>query len=248
MTRHQVNTATLAGRIEELSSLQTDREGRPFVRFTLNSRKAIELTSADDVYEQHSCIARGRVAEQLAATVTAGATLLVVGSLFVNSRAVRRLDQRIAKVAVDSASVLSPAPTYRLLIARAAAAAEGENRFDARRLARNEVHLVGKVVAVDPDTALPCLTISTRVPFAATHDVIVWGEDVDEHTTPIGAIAEVKGLLSHHITPWSDGQIRLVSRVETEEVKILDRTHRAPTSPASVQLLGEPDQDPLRLN
>jgi hypothetical protein len=209
MTRHQVNTATLAGRIEEVSAIETDREGRPFVRFTLNSRKAIELASADDLFEQHSCIARGRVAEQLAATVTAGATLLVVGSLFVNSRAVRRLDQRIATVAVDSVSLLSPAPTYRQLIARAATAAEGENRFDTRRLARNEVRLVGKVVAVDPDIALPRLTISTRVPFAATHDVIVWAEDFDG--TPCPSVQSPRSRVSSLITSRRGGTAKSVS-------------------------------------
>ena len=249
MTPDQLNTATFAGIVDDLSDVRRDRDGDPYVKFLLNTKKSAELTSPEDTHEQHRCIARGRLAELLKKTVTDGATLLVAGSLFVNSRAARRLDRRIANIVVASASLLRPAPTARQFYAWASQSdPEVDNRFDVRRFARNEVHLVGRVVGVDPNDVLPRLTISTRVPFAATHDVLIWTGAIDDNAVRVGAIVEVEGLLSHHIIPWSDGQIRLVSRVETEDVTIIDQSYRATTVAARVPLRGEPDRDPLRLN
>lgn len=90
------------------------------------------------------------------------------------------------------------------------------------------------------------VTLCTRAPFRATHDVVFWGEKVDEGIT-IGAIAEVRGLLSHHIENWCDDQVRLLSRVHSEHLRVFDGSPFASPSVTTWTRLAAP-QEALPLN
>ena len=246
MKPKHINTGTFVGRVEDMSSLQKDPLGRPFLQFVLDCRPGIEVAEALNVSEKHRCVAYDALAEEVSKTVTDGATLLVEGPLFVNSRVAKHLHRRIATIPVREATLLEPS---RSLSAPAGdECPQGRNRFDRYRPAQNEVHLVGKLVSVVPDDRVaPRLTISTRLPFPATHDVLVWTTRFDAHAAPLGSFVEVNGLLCHHVTPWPDGQVRLLSIVESDEVELVGNPPRAGTPSAGVPSPGS-DCPVLRLN
>jgi len=105
MRRAHVNTATFAGRVCEMSTLQEDPLGRPLLQFSLDTRYNLELADALSVSEKHRCVAGDALAEELSQTVRNGATLLVHGPLFVNSRAKKSLGRRIATLPVEHATL-----------------------------------------------------------------------------------------------------------------------------------------------
>ncbi|HVV48976.1 MAG TPA: hypothetical protein VHO06_04905 [Polyangia bacterium] len=220
------NCATIAGIVDEILELELNRVGRPVLKFYLNT--TAEFNPGRDIADRQRCIAVGETASQLAKTIRDGAAVRVDGPLLVNSRARRDLYQRIAKISVRSATVIHPAPTARQIFARVLALPELERPHDCpppklETYAQNQIHLVGKVIAIENDDGLPRVTVSTRSPFPATHDVVFWG-DALEPALCVGATAEVRGLLYHHLENWSDGQVRLLSRVHSESVRVFDGT------------------------
>ena len=224
MRRAHVNTATFAGRVCEMSTLQEDPLGRPLLQFSLDTRYNLELADALSVSEKHRCVAGDALAEELSQTVRNGATLLVHGPLFVNSRAKKSLGRRIATLPVEHATLLREP---RQPGAEGAGLEETNTR--GLKLAENEVHLVGTVVSVVPDALADArLTISTRLPFPAIHEVLVWL--TTDFAAPVGATVEVRGMLAQHVVPWPDGQVRQMSIVECEDVQVFDNAHRARTS------------------
>ena len=241
-----VNYATFTGTVEKMFELECTGLGRPLLKFFLNTGNTAERTSTGDIAEIQRCIAVGETAQQFVKRVRPGATLLVEGPLRVNSRARRPLHQRIAKLYVQSATIVRPAPTALEILARTLAP-EDKKRDDGRAHAKNELHLVGKVAAVEDDGVFPRVTLSTRLPFAATHDVQFLGDDLDSDVR-VGVIAEVRGLLYHHIEHWDDGQIRLLSRVQSEDIKILDDTASASASSPVFTALGSTGPGEFRLN
>lgn len=241
------NCATFAGVVEELLQLEHNRVGRPVLKFYLNTTPELSAGIAD----RQRCIAVGETAEKLAKTIRDGAALRVEGPLHVNSRARRDLYQRIAKIAVRSATLIHPAPSARELFARVLdlpqlAPANTSPPPKLATFAKNEVHLIGKVLAMGDDDGLPRVTLSTRAPFPATHDVVFWGEALDQRVR-VGTTAEVRGLLFHHIENWTDGQVRLLSRVHSEIVEVFDGTSPPGASLRTLTRLAGPD-DALRLN
>ena len=243
------NWATFAGIVEELYELEPGRFSRPVLKFYLNTTR--DLAGGLEIGNRHRCLAVGETAEELAKTIREGAVMRVEGPLHVNSRARRDLYQLIAKIAVRRATVIHPAPTARQLLARVfgVPGLEPSNTPLPPRLksfATNEVHLVGKVIGVGHVDGYPRVTLCTRAPFRATHDVVFWGEKVDEGIT-IGAIAEVRGLLSHHIENWSDDQVRLLSRVHSEHLRVFDGSPFASPSVTTCTRLAAP-QEALPLN
>jgi hypothetical protein len=243
------NCATFAGIVEELLQLEQNRVGRPVLKFYLNTTP--DLSAGREIADRQRCIAVGETAEQLAKTIRDGAALRVEGPLHINSCARRALYQRIAKIAVRNATLIHPAPSAREIFARvlAAPALGVPNTPPPPKLAtfaKNEVHLVGKVVAMDAEDGLPRVTLSTRAPFPATHDVVFWGEALDQRVR-VGTTAEVRGLLFHHIENWPDGQVRLLSRVHSEIVEVFDGTSLPGPSLPSLTRLAGPD-DAIRLN
>ena len=138
----------------------------------------------------------------------------------------KRLDQLIARVAVKQARVLNPAAAgSRRLIAKVAPNRASELLgYTPDDFARNEVHLVGSVVKVERVRSLARLAIRTNRGCADTHEILVWKEEVPAEALRIGALAEIKGALQHHITPWNDGQVRLMSTVERPILSLLEPT------------------------
>jgi hypothetical protein len=243
------NCATFAGIVEELLQLEHNRVGRPVLKFYLNTTP--ELSAGREIADRQRCIAVGGTAEQLATTIRDGAALRIEGPLYVNSRARRDLYQRIAKISVRSATLIHPAPTVREIFTRVlevpglgVANTPPPPKF--ATFAKNEVHLVGKVIALGVEDGLPRVTLSTRAPFPATHDVVFWGEALDERVR-VGTTAEVRGLLFHHIENWTDGQVRLLSRVHSEFVQVFDGTSYPGASLPSFTRLAAPE-DAGRLN
>ena len=209
-----------------------------------------ELSAGREIADRQRCIAVGGTAEQLATTIRDGAALRVEGPLFVNSRARRDLYQRIAKIAVRSATLIHPAPAAREIFTRVLGVPGlGVANTPPPKLAafaKNEVHLVGKVIAMGTEDGLPRVTLSTRAPFPATHDVVFWGEALDERVR-VGTTAEVRGLLFHHIENWTDGQVRLLSRVHSENVRVFDGSAFASPSVTTCTRLAAP-QEAVPLN
>jgi hypothetical protein len=224
MRTDHVNNATLAGEVQDFSCLRRDRAGRQYLEFNINTSRTFELLHSFDLTERHRCLARGELAEQLADTITDGTTLRVIGAIRVNSFAVKRLDQLIARVAVEQARVLNPAPagSRRLLAKVAPTRASEVLGYTPDDFARNEVHLVGTVVKVDLRRSAARLAIRTHRGSADTHDILVWKEEVPAEALRIGALAEIRGVLQHHVTPWNDGQVRLMSTVERPILSLLE--------------------------
>ena len=216
MRRAHVNTATLAGQVCEMSLLQEDPLGHPLLQFSLDTRHNLFLADALSVSEKHRCVASDALAEELSRTVTDGTTLLVHGPLFVNSRAKKSLVQRIANLVVQNATVIRPPRS-----------AEAPPEVE---VAENEVHLVGNVLAVGPDASGAIrLTMATRLPFRAVHDVLVW---ITEFDAPVGSTVEIReGMLAQHVITWSDGQVRQLSTIESDDVEVLDSSRPVPFIP-----------------
>jgi primosomal replication protein N len=227
MKRAHINTATFAGRVCEMSLLHEDPLGHPLLQFSLDTRHNVELAEALDVSQKHRCVVGDALAEELSRTVSNGSRILVHGPLFVNSRAKRSLVQRIANLVVEHATVLRP-PRQP--------GAEALPEADELIVAQNDVHLVGKLVAVGSDVSgATRLTIATRLPFPALHDVLVWF-DFDG---AVGATVEVRdGMLAQHVTTWSDGQVRQLSTIECFDVLILDGPRPAPFNSLPLVLRG----------
>ena len=242
-----VNRATLSGRVRDLFALERDSRGRPLLRFSLDSQSnPPEAASSLDVSETHRCVASDDLAETLAETISDGTTLLVDGPLFVNSRAAKPLYRRIVQIPVQHATALTPVrpPRARSLVE----AVRNMNLFDSERLAQNDIHLVGRLDKIVIDGEAPRITISTRVPFRATHDVVVWTTQFDPEAAWVGSLVEVNGHLHHHVTPWGDGQVRLISLVESDDVHILDSSRRPRRYASRVRDVTEHHGPLLRLN
>jgi hypothetical protein len=247
MNPQHVNAATFGGLVEEVTVLPRDGEAAPLVCFYVNTRDSDECSPDGDISERQRCVATGDLAIRLAREIDDGTIIRVEGSLMVNSRAARDLQKRIAKLVVGRATILRPAPTARELVATALGT-DDANRCDLRVLARNEVRIVGKVLSVADDDGTPRLTLLTRVQFAATHDVVVWGEvDVDRKVR-VGATVEVQGDLAHHVESWPDGQVRLLSRVVAEHVKVFEGTSRSNGPRRTGRPIRETEQNALRPN
>ena len=213
MRRLHVNTATFAGRVCEMSKLQKDPLGRPLLQFSLDTRCNIEA-DALSVSEKHRCAAGDGLAEEISETVRDGDRLLVHGPLFVNSRAKRSLSRRIAYLPVRDATLLRRWEQY-----------SGETipleTNTKRPEAENEVHLVGTVVSVVSDALADArLTVATRLPFPAIHEVLVWLST--GFAARVGSTVEVRGMLAQHVIPWPDGQVRQTSIVECDDVQVFD--------------------------
>jgi|GEM_PF-1728802 len=236
--RDHISAAELVGRLGQEPELQYTEDQTPYVRMSIATSETFTAGKGEirDKTEWHNAVAWGDKATEIAENFHKGDSVVLSGSLRINSYDKDGLKNRVTELHVEDAQ---------------------PNRDN--QPSRNITRLVGEVReaptnrTLDSGVRMTTISLATRTMAEGRegpreredwHSVTLWGKTADAaRDIKAGDTISINGTLRHRSVPGDNGHERKLSAVECQRFQVLERSlDRATAQPGKD--LSSPAVDP----
>ena len=216
--RDHISAAELVGRLGQEPQVQYTEDQTPYVRLSIATSETFTAGKGEirDKTEWHNAVAWGDRATEIAETFHKGDSVVLSGSLRINSYDKDGLKNRVTELHVEDAQ---------------------PNRDN--QPSRNITRLLGEVRepptnrTLDSGVRMTTISLATRTMAEGRegpreredwHSVTLWGKTADAaRAIKAGETISINGTLRHRSVPGDNGHERNLSAVERQRFQVLER-------------------------